>query len=576
MKKYTMIFVSVILAIMISLIPNNTVYAASSSLNLNQYYDDMKFNIDINQVIDYLKQYEEDYYVHFTYSKQTGYYSLGVALKENSDVGQNGKHYYYHQNKSEQIYLRVNKGKYIHQTFSGGEFKTAFQTFKDKLNNKEFKEQTTVSSSSYALLGQFSTYISQLYLIYSNNDFILNNDNDDIVYYNGIELEKNEVVPSYYTHMNNKIKITSSFACDLNDREMERVTIDFSNFASGDYKFQYGIKRHVNAETVWYDLKELIDYRYSFNEYYNGTYIYARVLDSNDKVIITSMYQISNTELPNFDINIKSGLMCPIPNYDGDPQAEVITVDFSNVYFENYKYYYSYDSKTKYQINVTSEQLTHQIIEYLYNFIYFEIYDENNNLIYYMYNDVTSSNRLGYLPEDYEIRHNVEISDGVACDLDGNKIINVKMDFSNITKYVNHYNFDVVINGEHLGAIPYYQVTLNETNFVQNYDIKVYIDTMLYYSHSYTVGGLLGGEKFEDTYDNMLNNGNWNEDLNVEDVESMGDFVIQFLGSISTFIATFFDLLDFFFQRLNFWIKACIITLFIELVICKIIKGVRK
>ena len=578
-KKFTTIFLSVILILVTLLtVEPVKVLAYSNEYNLNSVYENNINKTKIKPIIEDLQRYDDDYYVLFTYDTQVYQYRMYLVPKNDYTINE---FTFYYSSKTTQINMKIKSksadvGYYYTNSYYFSSVEDTFiQLEQDEILNNYYSTASESGTTGNLLT---SAQGGKAILLYSNVDCKVNYyGSSNMAIYNGANLTIGKILPSYYDWLQDQtpnINISSSSICDLNDKDAQFVTIDYSEGLNDIYTYQYGIKR-VNGSIVWKNVT-LDNGRYQFTEYYNGTIIYAQILDANGEVISQNNYTINDSLLPKFEITMSSGLACPIPNYDGDTQAEIINIDFRNVYFENYKYYYSYDSKTKYQINVTSEQLTHQIVEYLYNFIYFYIYDENDNLIYYTYNDVSSSNRLGNLPDDYEIRHNIEFSNGVACDLEGNKIINVRFDFSNITKFINHYNFDVVINGKHFGAIQYHEITLNEQNYTQNYEVKIYIDTFLYLNRTYSVGGALGGQDFEDTYDNMLNNGNWKDDLEVKDVEDMGDLVIQFLGAISTFISTFFDLLDFFFQRLNFWIRACIITLFIELVICKIIKGVRK
>lgn len=586
MKKYTMIFVSAILVLTTLLIPNQYVRAEELETQVIDYetWGEQHFgnlSDELSQLVTYLESLGSDYY-YYIYASNN---SIDLYLFKNLDnYNSLITPYICYSLSSTSVGLSMGIDKTyaygikVYFQKDGSDFSSKFESLKENVSNDNFTKTKNfgIGASSiydyYFNTSKAIVYATNIDNFYLRDTSVYSLTIDNTTYRPGAQL------PTYYEYKySKKIDISSGYICDLEGRDAEYVTIDFNDYANENYTYQYGIKRQSNIEYIdWHNIENMSNYIHNFNEYYDGTIIYARVLDNEGNEISKNQYRINNAELPKFDLIINSGLACPIPNYEGDPQAEIINVDFRNVYFENYKYYYTYDTRTKYQINVTSEQLTHQIVEYLYNFIYFYIYDENDNLIYYTYNDVTSEDRLGYLPDDYEIRHNIEFSDGVACDLENNKIINVKFDFSNITKYVNHYNFDVVINGEHFGAIQYHEIVLNEQNYIQDFEVKIYIDTNLYLSGTYRVGGLLGKDNFEDTYNDMLNNGNWNENLDVKNIEDMGDLVIQFLGAISTFISTFFDLLDFFFQRLNFWIRACIITLFVELVICKIIKGVKK
>ena len=548
MKKSTMIFLSVISAIMILLIPNNKVKADYSSpytysSRINGRWVDFTSQIiydNVNNQVrfvfdnsynrnDFVVDIVHDYFV--VYWENSDFYIL------QSDYPMTKRGMYDIDNSNYNIYVAYVKN------FNGGNILT---------------QSTTLCTDNTGIPMNYN--IREWKQIYTNFDIYYND--------NSLYLEKN-------VEYNPTINITSDMACDLNNRDMEYVTIDFSSFNNSNYTYQYGIQKQAGAAVVWYDIAELINGTYSFNEYYNGTIIYGRVMN-NDEEIAQSKYKINNDVLPTFRFTISSVLACPIPNYEGDPQAEIITIDFTNAYIEGYKYYYSYDARIFHELNVTSENLVQHINEYLYEQLYVHVYDENDNLILYSYKSVFEDERLGYVPADYEERHKPIINQGAACDLQGNEIINLTIDFSNVTKYVNEYNFDVVINGQHYGALPYYDMQLNENNYIPTFEVEIYLDTWRFYHYTITIGGLNSGENFEETYNNMINNGDWGKDLNVNDVNDMGDIVVQFLGAVGSFVAGFFDLLEIFFNRLNYWVRSFIVTIFIELVICKIIKGVRK
>ena len=524
MKKHTMTFLSVILAIMILLIPSNKVKA----LSLN--------GVDIEPPVDITKG-------AFVIARNRTYKDSNNNLYLYSARSYDNFDYpgFYYDGRHDALYIYP--ADHSHWP-----------------NSKQWLYDGTQWILHADGFGSFTMYLNDIF--YSNVDIIQYNNHSIVYHADSIAYEP-------------VISISSAFACDLNDREMELVTIDFSDFNNSNYTFQYGIQKQAGADIVWYDIAELINGTYSFNEYYNGTIIYGRVMN-NDEEIAQSKYTINNDILPTFRFTVSSVLACPIPNYEGDPQAEIITIDFTNAYIEGYKYYYSYDARIFHELNVTSENLVQHINEYLYEELYVHVYDENDNLILYSYKSVFSDERLGYVPADYEERHKPIINQGAACDLQGNEIINLTIDFSNVTKYVNEYNFDVVINGQHYGALPYYDMQLNENNYIPTFEVEIYLDTWRFYHYTITIGDLNSGENFEETYNNMINNGDWGKDLNVNDVNDMGDIVVQFLGAVGSFVASFFDLLEIFFNRLNYWVRSFIVTIFIELVICKIIKGVRK
>lgn len=564
MKKYGMIFASVILVLATLLIPNQKVRAEDIySINYENFdsaYINIKDNLEEARI--FLEQYSEDYYYIINFDEQSRI-DLHILKKFDtklimymSGVGGSLASYGF-QNVSDN-----NKRNYYQiKDITIDNFDLNFSEFKTKVENGSFNYSNGAYIESY-IINWDSDPKGVIYA--TNMNFVVNDTSLYNLYsfnINGTSYQPGETINTYYNYINSNkiINISSNFACDLEGKDSEYVTIDFSDYQNENYVYQYGIKRQINSDIVWYDI-ELSNGIYNFNEYYNNTIIYARVLDNLGNEVSINEYRINNDELPKFGLIISSSLGCPIPNYDGDPQAEIINVDFINAYNENYKYYYYYDSKSKYEINLTSDNLVYQIFEYLYQFIYFEILDENDNLIYFYYNDVSSSDRLGFIPYDYENRHNIIYSVNPSCDLQNNNILVVNFNFSDITKYVNHYNFDVVINGNHFGSIQHYEFFLNEENYIDNlnYEVKIYIDDYLYLSRNYSVGDV--SSSFDDMYDDILNDFTSSD---IDDNESLFNLFINSLNHFKDVIIDIFDSCTYFFNNLDSTLKYFYVSIFI-------------
>lgn len=573
MKKYGMIFATVIFTLLIILIPNQKINAEkleSKTLNYDNYS---------NFINNYGEQMEEIR----LYLEEIGTYKYFIVASPSTNTffvklytSQNILAYITLDNSSSTLifnHQNINMNNIYIEFGSKYDFQTQFNTLKTKINNKEY--DVSKYGSSYSATYNSSNDIRNTFnFMYATNfNYTLSSDSIYNLQLGGTIVEPTEPIPTYYDYIyGKKINIESSYICDVEGKDAEYVTIDFSQYSSIDYKYQYGIKRHVNSNIVWFNLDVLNNYIYSFNEYYTNTTIYARVLDNNNNEIAISEYAILNDLLPNFEMKITSSLACPIPNYENDPLAEIIQIDLTNCYDNDYFYEYSYDGKTYHKLNVNSSEKIYYLNDYLGLHITFRIVDKNNNLVYFTYGNRTNDFISNY---DFD-RGKVYFKESIANDLEGNKVIVLTMDFRNVTTFVNEYNFDVVIDGVSYGEIQYKEIILTRENYQQFYDVKIYIDKEVYHKEIYKLAKLSDELDFDSMYDKIQNNDVGNLDLNVEDVASMKDLYIAFLTAISSFIATFFDLLFYAFESLNIWIRACILCLFIEYIITRIIKVARK
>lgn len=514
MKRFGTIFASVIFILLIMLIPNNKVKA----INLNGVEVELPDGVNITTdsvVIGYNKD-------------DSNKYMLAVYHGELKDAIMDAGY---------KLYIGNGWNNFYHYTYSNGSWDEGYSSYGYQTIYKDYIFYSNVNIYNYA----------KTELIYEADDIITES----------------------------AINITSSFACDSNGKDMEYITIDFSDYGSENYTYQYAIKYvsdSASSAKSWVDIEELSNYTYSFNEYYNQAYIYARVLDSENNEIAIAEYKIENDALPKFEMKITSSLACPVPNYDNDPLAEIIQIDLTNCYNENYTYEYSYDSRTYHKLNVNSSEKIYYLNEYLGLHITFRVLNENNNVIYWTFGKRTTDFVSNH---DYK-RGYAYYSESVANDLEGNKVIVLTMDFRNITTFVNEYNFDVVINGVSYGEIQYKEIILTRENYQQFFDVKIYVDKMLVHSKKYALGNLSDDLDFDSMYDNIQNSDMGNLDLNVGDVASMKELYFAFLTAISSFIATFFDLLFYAFESLNIWLRACILCLFIEYIVTRIIKVARK
>ena len=146
------------------------------------------------------------------------------------------------------------------------------------------------------------------------------------------------------------------------------------------------------------------------------------------------------------------------------------------------------------------------------------------------------------------------------------------------------YNFKIYVdNNEYDESNNLITIKMTNETFKRGINYKIYVDNLELFSYSYRVGvesGTGGGSDtdFDNTYDNVIEN-ELKDELGNSDYTSISGMikVVQnFINAISQFVTTFFELIMYFFNELNIWVRTCIIALFIELCVFKTIKAVRK
>lgn len=374
---------------------------------------------------------------------------------------------------------------------------------------------------------------------------------DDVVYY-ADELIKFE----YLTY-------SSSFANDLEGNEIYNIRFNANNYNSN---YQYLIK--TSQETEWTNITENLNneaFQYDYIIKYNTT-LYMQVLDTNNSVLEAKTYTITDLEEYGFTIthNLAEDLNTR-PVY-------AVRVDSRLVYNENYIYQYTYDGQTYYSMEIVDNVY---IMNHALNIpIIYRILDANNNTIYTQV----------YSPDFSEMEKSIDFSESTNI-VDSEKRITIGVDFTEYLKFHDMYNFRVFVNGVeyNLQDAFYIEFISTESNYIKSLDIKLMLDNMTIEEYTYRVGtinGTGGGSDtdFDGMYDNILENELENE-LKQQDystIPGMVEAVKSFIKATGDFITTFFELIMYFFNKLNVWIKTCVIALFIELVIFKTIKVVRK
>ena len=596
MQKHITIFLSVILAIMILLIPSNKVKAENTLINLNDIYDNLNLTIgqsNLLDLIEYLQDYTDDYYILLVKSYSDNSYNLSVVEKSTSSLVKrinycDSYYTYYHRGSNNAINFMLNYGNYLSVSFDSNDYDSSIASFKNNLENHNL---THLSSKSY--VGMFEDIRgNQRVLLYSNVDWYLCNingynqsSNDNYIYNNSI-IYNNDIFPSYYYHFMSSIDISSNSACDSNEKDMELVTIDFSNFDDPNYTYQYGLRlsggNTSNGTTIWLDQDTIIWHdiddltsigTYNLNVYYDKAVVYARVLQ-NGQEKAKAAYVVNNDLLPRFLI-FSTATIAQINEYDNNYYTELVTFNIDNVYNPNYLYEYSWDGRTWHSLPFAEGETRCSISNYLQLLMYIRIVDENGNELYIGYADRTQDDIRNYDSNRFSVKYN----EGIACDSNRNNIINVRINLTNITTFTHQYGFRVIINGDTYYNLPLYETILNNDNLITSYNVKIYIDTFKIFEETYNVGNLPSYENI--TFDNLYNkiqqdviddfNGN-----NTSNISGATDLVMRFLNTISEFVAGFFDLMLYFYNRLNSWLRAYILAIFNIFIICKVIKVARK
>ncbi len=353
----------------------------------------------------------------------------------------------------------------------------------------------------------------------------------------------------------------------INGRDVYSITSMFSNVEGSDYTYQ--IKTDY---TDWTTIALNSNYEYEYYLEHNSKF-YARILDSSGNTVLEN--QVDITGLNDFGITIdKFGY--------GDDQGRELAqfiINFENCWDESFIYQYSFNNVDFVDIDV-GEERKYKLYQGINTDIYFRILDSSENVIYTLKDEkLTKYGNYSWLYD--VIERNVIIKEDTSINDDKEKEIIISVDFSEFSQFSDMYDLkfyidDKLIDGDNKTLI------YTEENFVTGFYIKIELDgiELKNYSHRIAASGSGGGSdsSFNDTYDNVIDN-NLSAELGEQDytsVEGLFDVVKNFINAVSSYIIIFFDLIMYFFNGLNPWLRNAIISLFVVLVISKIIKVVRR
>ena len=366
----------------------------------------------------------------------------------------------------------------------------------------------------------------------------------------------NDIIPTYIQY-NNNIKFDVNYGCDLNNIDIASVKIKYGSY-NPNYRYQYRIN-----DLGWIDVTNDI-YNASQEGYYEtiasiycNCNIEARVIDQNNNIIKSNNQAISSLNHI-FGIDFTVNEACDLNNRD----INVLSADFTYCWNDNFLYQYSYDNENWYDIALTNTNKQFILNHSVYMPINFRILDNNTIIYTNSFTDFTKILRHIKMNLDYN-------------ETDKNIIINI--DFSQYTQFRDSYNMRVLINNQEI-AEDTKQYIINNTNYTNFQEIKmdVYIDNYLVDSQCYSPN--YGGYSFEEKY-NQVQMDKLEEELENNDNNSLSSLVNlanKFLNAINSIITTIISLIMRFFDGLNVWIRSAIISEFIIMIICKIVKVVRK
>ena len=237
-------------------------------------------------------------------------------------------------------------------------------------------------------------------------------------------------------------------------------------------------------------------------------------------------------------------------------------------------YEYSYDNETWHTLSAFSSSSNSFELKHYFNIpIYFRIRKLNTNEIIWS---------TLYEADFSEVNKHIIVSEKAGVE-DGNEYIKTSFDFSEYFKYKNSGSYelktffddnDIELFDDVWSTTIYKQGFDNFGNFKTN--IKIKIDNKVVEELNYTLNE--EDKEFDEIYDDILND-NLDQDLSNGDystVEGMINSIKSFITAISNFVSSFFGLIMGFFNALNIWIRSFIISIFVVIVICKLIKAVRK
>lgn len=365
----------------------------------------------------------------------------------------------------------------------------------------------------------------------------------------------------YRKYDNSKIKLSASLAQDLTGTEFYNISAEFDEIYDSTYTYQYKID-----DDEWIDLTEIhLDENssrvFNYAAYFNMS-MYFRVLDSENNVLDENSITISN--LSDYGMIISHNFAQDINGRD----IYSIMVDLRSCWNANYTYQYSYDNEKYYDMTGISADNQIFYLNHGINVpIYFRILNENSEVDW-----------SRHYNEDFPLVDKKIVVNEFTRMLDGTKMIGVQFDLSQYTQFTwDEYNLTIFINGTQQDIKD--QITFNyyEADFDNfTYNVVLKLDNLVIEEFTYELNP--EGKEFDDRYEQILEE-NLEKELGENDYSTVGgmvDSLNSFIEAVKDFIKSFFDLAFGFFNELNIWIRTFIIGIFIVMVICKIIKVVRK
>lgn len=300
----------------------------------------------------------------------------------------------------------------------------------------------------------------------------------------------------------------------------------------------------------------------------SGNYPAPTIIYASDTVIDDAGNTLYEGET--LEINVLSTrLVKDVDDYD----LLIHEVDFSSGYNENYIYQYSYDNIHFYDLTVDPSSC--------YNFrqgidltVYLRVLNTSSEVIY-----TTTIQGLPYDPDYEKIKRKPIITETYTKD--GEKAIQIDMDFTPFTHFSDMYNIKIYVEGELLEGDTK-TVIYTEANYQNAIEYKVYIDDLeLSYLHrvASTISG--GGSDFDflSAYNQIIEYELTNELNGTNTIHDFGDYITvisNFIAAIRDLIAEFFSLILYFFNKLNIWIRAFLIASFVHIVLCKTFKTIKR
>ena len=298
-----------------------------------------------------------------------------------------------------------------------------------------------------------------------------------------------------------------------------------------------------------------------------------KILYSNINFTLTEAMSNENYYRP-YDKEKNASEMIITHNYEDEHNRYSITIKLTQTLESTLNYEYSYDNETWHTLSAFSSSSNSFNLNHYFNIpIYFRIRKLNTNEIIWS----------TLYEEDFsKVDKHIIVSEKAGVD-DGNEYIKTSFDFSEYFKYKNSGSYELKTFFDD-NEIELFDDVWSTTIYKQGFDnfgnfktnIKIKIDNKVVEELNYTLNE--EDKEFDEVYDDILND-NLNQDLSNGDystVEGMIESIKSFITAISSFVSSFFGLIIGFFNALNIWIRSFIISIFVVIVICKLIKAVRK